>query len=421
MKHQTSSRLIAAGFAATCAASAQIAAAAGFALIEQSGSGMGNAFAGAAATAEDASTVFFNPAGMSYLPGPQIVVAGHAVNLSTEFTNTGSSPVGGGNGGNAGDLLFVPNLYFAMPIGAFAFGIGANAPFGLATEYDSTWVGRFQGIKSELTTVNINPSVSYKINDMFSVGGGVNYQRTDVELTNAVALAPLVFGASSLKADDDAWGWNLGVIAQISPDMRVGFSYRSPIKYELEGNITVTGPTGAVVAPASEPARADVTFPDMFSVGVMQKFNDKWDFMGDITFTHWNHVDTIDVFGLRTGQQKDQLVLKLENSWRIAFGLNYHYNDRWTFKGGAAWDQSPVNDVYRTVRLPDEDRYWVSIGAKYRFNNKFSVDLGYAHLFVNDTSINQTRTQFNSTFTTTVRGDYEASVDLFSLQLTYTF
>src|SRR5882672_2101553 len=166
-----------------------------FALIEQSASGLGNSYAGAAATADDASIIFYNPAGMSLLPGGMQISAGLAlINLSAKFSDSGSTPGAGprplGNdGGNAGDLSAVPNVYFAMDLAHdWKIGVGVSVPFGLKTEYDPAWMGRFQAIKSDISTLNLNPSVSYKLNDTVSLGFGVNYQSIDAEFTNAVNL-----------------------------------------------------------------------------------------------------------------------------------------------------------------------------------------------------------------------------------------
>ena len=166
MKHNPGKSVIAIAIASLFSAGAGGAYGAGFALIEQSASGMGNAYAGAAAVAEDASTIYFNPAGMSLLEGSQFVAVGHVINLSADFSGAatnppafGVGPATGGNGGDAGGSAFVPNVYFAMPFGErWNFGLGISAPFGLVTEYDADWVGRYQGIKSEITSININPA-----------------------------------------------------------------------------------------------------------------------------------------------------------------------------------------------------------------------------------------------------------------------
>jgi len=420
-------RLIPAALAAVSLGSAGSTYAAGFGLLEQNASGVGNAFAGSAAVAEDASTVFFNPAGMSLLPGPQVVVAGHAVNIDTEFSGTASTaPVpfvalGTNTGGNAGDLALIPNLYFAMPLGErLALGIGLNAPFGLKTEYEDNWMGRFQGIKSELKTINVNPAVSYKISDAVSLGIGLNYQKTEAELTNALMLpGPLGEGRAKLDADDDGWGWNIGALFQVSSDMRIGAAYRSAVDYSLEGSISAT--TLAGVSVVNLPAKADITFPDTFTLSAVQRFGEQWELLGDLSYTRWSEIGTVSIVETTGGTQRDELVLDFEDAWRVALGVNYHQSTSWTFKGGVAWDQSPVTDDNRTARLPDADRVWVAIGAKYRFGKSSAIDVGYAHLFVSDADINRTRTQFGTPLSTTVTGSYDTSIDIFSLQLTYTF
>src|SRR5919108_4524022 len=161
------------------------ARASAFALQEQGVSGLGNAYAGAAAVAEDASTVWWNPAGMSKLPrGVHVLAGGHVIIPSTKFTNDGSTPAAAsnpalvGNGEDAGETAFVPNLFFAMGLNpAWSIGLGINVPFGLATEYAPDWIGRFQGIESQVKTLNINPSMAFRISDAVSFGFGVSYQR----------------------------------------------------------------------------------------------------------------------------------------------------------------------------------------------------------------------------------------------------
>jgi long-chain fatty acid transport protein len=426
-----------------------LSCAAGFALLEQSGSGMGNAFAGAAASAEDASTIFFNPAGMGLLPEAQVVVAGHAVNLKADFSHTGCtfSPAGGcalpvGSAGvlpvgatsaEAGDLLFIPNAYFSIPVGErFAFGVGVNAPFGLKTEYDDPWVGRFHGIHSELTTINVNPSVSYKISEAVIIGAGINWQEADAELSHAVILAPGVEGRARVEADGDVWGWNIGALFLLGEDMRVGVSYRSKLDYSLEGSTTVTNMAGAVVAPVSGPTTVDVTFPDMASLSVVQDFGPKWQLLGDVTWTHWSTVGT--VFAINSSAPagsniRDKLVFEYDDSWRVSLGVNYRASERWTLRGGVAWDETPVQDEFRTVRLPDEDRYWLAFGARWKATAKLALDVGYAHLFVDDPQVNVTRSQLSPTgsgadapgTSSTVQGSYDSAVDILSVQLTYSF
>jgi long-chain fatty acid transport protein len=430
-KYQTSLTVLAIAWAVVGTASS--ASAAGFALIEQSASGMGNAFAGAAATAEDATTIFYNPAGMSLLSGPQFVVGGHAIDLSLKFSNSGSSraaaggafplgPTSGGNGGDAGGVAFVPNIYLTAPItDKLTVGLGVNAPFGLKTEYDSTWVGRYQGIETKVTTYNINPAVSYKLSDTLAIGAGVDYQQLKVKFTNAVATGlpgPASPDAlANLDADDDTWGWNIGLIAQLSPATRIGISYRSQMKYSLQGTIDAAIPGVGPVLPSTN-VSTDVTLPDMLSLSIVQKLNDKWDLLGDATFTRWSKIDTLTINS--AGGPVDTLPFKFDDTWRLSLGANYHHSEHWTFKGGVAWDKSPVQDQYRTVRLPDNDRKWVSLGAKYQVTPKAAIDIGYSHLFISNASINNTKVDSNG-LASTVLGSYEGSIDILSLQYSQAF
>ncbi|HYL18911.1 MAG TPA: outer membrane protein transport protein, partial [Burkholderiales bacterium] len=188
---------------------AGMASAAGFALIEQSPSQVGNAFAGGAASAEDASTIYFNPAGMTQLSGKQIVVGVHGIKPSAEFNNSGSHlnapltafPLTGGTGGDAGSWAAVPNVYASWQLSPQWFiGLGINSPFGLSTDYDSNWVGRYQGITSDLMTVNINPSIAYKINDKISVGAGVSAQYIDVDLKKAIDFGTICNAGAPIPA-----------------------------------------------------------------------------------------------------------------------------------------------------------------------------------------------------------------------------
>jgi long-chain fatty acid transport protein len=431
--------LMALAIASALGSASGLASAAGFALIEQSASGMGNAFAGAAATAEDASTIFYNPAGMSKLEGMQVTVGAHVIDLSVKFSDSGSSKPAaivtnplGGNGGDAGAVAVVPNVYFVMPIGdRLNFGVGVNVPFGLKTEYDDNWAGRFQGIKTDIKTYNINPSLSYKVSDSLAIGAGVNYQHLDADLTNAVVLGPDTEGRAELDANDDAWGWNIGVLFQPAPATKIGASYRSKLKYNLEGTTTVTTASGATVAAASGPTTADVTLPDSFSLSLAQKVNDQWEFLADATFTRWSEINRINIVDSTNGTLRDSLVLDFDDTWRYSVGVNYKLNDAWTLKGGVAYDQSPVKGASsRSVRLPDNDRTWLSIGAAMKVKQNGKLDFGYSHLFLKDADINFTRSQQAPGFTTptpapgtasTVAGSYTGSIDILSVQYTLSF
>lgn len=393
------------------------ASAAAFQLLEQNASGIGVSYAGSAAVAENASTIYFNPAGMSLLPGRQVSVGISAVGPSYKFRNEGSSGTGplagamtvGGNGGDAGDWAGVPNGYISWQLAPqWHVGLGISAPFGLATKYeDGNWIGRYHAIKSSIQTININPSIAYRLNDKVALGFGINYQLIEAEMSN---LTPV--GLSRLKGDDAAWGWNAGALFTLSPSMRVGVAYRSSIDYKLEGNQTV----GVNAIPAS----AKLELPDTFTLSVWEQVSDRWEAMGDLSYTNWSTVGQLNVV-----RQSNGALLGVENfgykdSWRFAWGAAYKYSDAWKLKFGMAYDRSPVRDSTRSARVPDNNRIWLSLGAQWKPAKDSTLDVGYAYLYVKDPRIEQVKT-FAPGVTATLRGRYDAGAHLLGVQYTQGF
>lgn len=385
-----------------------MAQAAGFALIEQNASGLGNAYAGQAASAQDASTIFFNPAGLTLLPDRQLVMAGHLIKPQAEFS--GSSNIGGGNGGDAGGLALVPNAYLAYRLTPDVHvGVGMNAPFGLKTEYDSTWAGRHHGIKSELKTINLNPSIAWKANDTLSLGAGLSIQYAKATLTNTTAA-----GLATIKGDDFGWGFNLGALWKVSDATRIGVAYRSEVDQKLEGTAEFSA-----VPSQNGPVTASVTLPDSASLSIVHQLNPKLELLADVTWTGWSDFDELRI--IRTsGALLGVTPENWSDSYRYSVGVNYRMNDKLTLRGGVAYDETPVSDAFRTVRIPDESRTWLAFGARYRLSNQTALDFGYAHLFVKDARINKTET-LPAIGAVTVTGTYDASVDILSAQFTHSF
>ncbi len=222
-----------------------------------------------------------------------------------------------------------------------------------------------------------------------------------------------------LEADDDGFGWNAGVLFQASPATRIGVSYRSAIDYTLEGNVTVTNPAGVVVGPASGAATADVTLPDMLSISLVQALNEKIDLLADVTVTRWSEIQTVRIVNPATGALRDTLVLNFDDTARFSLGLNYKCTERFTGKFGVAFDETPVSDQDRTVRLPDQDRTWIAVGGSYKVGQAGKLDIGYAHLFLSDAPIDQTRG--NPVVFGRVAGSYEGAINILSVQYSKRF
>jgi long-chain fatty acid transport protein len=444
--------------------------ASGFQLLDHSASGLGNAYAGSAAVAEDASTIYFNPAGMAYLPEGQMQLTGTLalVKPSSYFSDDGTVMPGGiyvrgGEGGDNGGWNFVPSAFFAMPVNdQISVGLGVNAPFGLKTEYDSDWMGRFRAIKSDLKTININPSISYQASDTISLGLGVSAQKIDATLSNAInasgalcarlgaalcarggALSNLE-GQGEVTADDWGYGYNLGAMFAPSPQTRIGLSYRSSIKYTLTGDVDVTLPTVTTLTPPLNAAanaalaanaydggvEADVEVPDTAILSAWQQLDDRWEIMGDLSWTGWSSIQYLDIIrtdGALNGQLLTSTHLKFRNTWRVAVGASYRYDDQWKFRGGLAYDQSPVDGAeFRSPRLPDNNRTWLSLGAQYKPNKDLWFDFGYTYIWVQGSSISDsmgkeaTEAQNIAAYGWLI-GNYDNNVNILAAQVTYNF
>lgn len=390
-----------------------LADAAGFALIEQNASGLGNAYAGAAAVADDASTIFFNPAGMTRLPDRQVVVVGHLIKPEAEFSGTAvnglGQPVSGNQGGDAGAWAFVPNAYFAYRLTPQVhLGIGLNSPFGLKTEYEPGWVGRFQALKSEIKTINVNPSIAWKISDQLSLGAGLGIQRIEATLSNNISpLAPS--SLMTVKGDDYGWGYNLGLLWQPGKDTRVGLAYRSEVDYTLKGTLTANAvlPSGGVTA--------DVTMPASASLSVFHKLSPTVDLLADVTWTGWNAFERLAIVYASLPVPLPATQENWKDTWRYSLGATWHMNDKLSLRGGVAYDEAPVADADRTPRIPDGARTWLAVGGQYRVSARGTIDFGYAHLFVADVGLNSTAGG------TKLTGQYDSQVDILSAQYTHSF
>ena len=425
--------------------------AAGFAIAENSASGMGSAFAGAAATAEDASTTYFNPAGLSKLEGSQIIVAGHYVAPASSFDNNGSTlfPAGSisGSGEDGGNGAFIPNFYYATKLNdQWAFGLGITAPFGQSTEYTDAWVGRYHATKSEIVTLNINPSASFKVNDKLSVGFGVSVQYFEATLANQLdstlicvdvtgggpcggagltAVGDVATDSSvSLNADDWSLGWNIGLLYDINNETRLGMAYRSSVKHALAGTADFTrspeldAALGAIPVFIDTGAATGINLPETLSLSLQHAFNPKWTMLADVTWTRWSRFDQLVIDFSNPLQPSSIIPENWEDSLRYSLGVNYQADSKWIYRAGLALDETPIATAEdRTARLADNDRFWVSFGFGYKMSEDSSIDVGYSHLFFDDTPINNTDASFGHTLT----GTYDISVDIFSAQYTWKF
>ncbi len=457
------SRMISAGIFGALMGCSGLAGAAGFAIIEHGAQGQGDAFASGGATAEDAASMWFNPATLSKL-GSQMAAASHLIRPSFEFTDSGSVQVVGAatvpllptasTVEDGGVMALVPNFYYTRKLNdRINFGLAVNAPFGLSTAYDSGWKGRYQAVDSRITTFNVNPAISYKVNNNLTFGAGVSANYIDARLTNVVdftavclkkagAAAAFCTGAATgpgqgandgfaeNKASDLSFGFNFGALYEINNDTRVSVAYRSKINHKLDGKARFSVPTVintvAGVDAALRASFADTgieigaSLPDSFSLSAYHRMTPKLAVLGDATWTGWSEVPELRIIfdaptTLGTGFSVEDL--GWQDTWRLSMGLHYYHNSRLTLRTGVAYDESPTpNAVLRTARLPDNDRIWLSLGASYKINNKMSADVGFSHLFISDTRISRTGSSSNI-----LNGVYESNANILSAQFNYQF
>lgn len=477
------------------------AVASGYQFGSQSVSGQGTAHANGA-EANDPSTIFANPAGLSRLEGTQFSGGATLVVPHSEYTDNGSTravlipgataqPAGGSNGGSfAPKAVAAPNFYLSHKVNdKINLGLGIFVPYGAKLDYGFDWAGRYALKSVNLQSFNINPSMSFKLDDRHSFGFGISAQYMNASLdqmadattgvnarifqtayqqalaggaSQAVALAQArgAVGAAAVngdglahvEGDDWGFGWNIGYMFQLNENTRFGLAYRSSIKQSLSGSSTWTfnnvtnnaipglPQNGAgALAKSKHPdatAKVDVTTPETASANFFHQLNPKWAVMGDVTWVANSQMKEIVIQQSTVGgvAQGDMVIHQnWRDTWRVSLGANYQYSDAWLFRGGVAWEQSPLqSDSDRHPALPDSDRLWLSLGANYKINKQSSIDVAYS--FINFTNANVNYTDSCSPAGTspttgaactgnggTVKGSYKTYLQLIGLQYNYRF
>ncbi len=402
-----------------------------FALREQSAYYQGMSYAGAAA-GNELSSMFWNSAAAAAAPG--FNTESHASlivpNSSLEATGGAFTDVAGLNdrSGDIGDGVVLPASYANYQVNEKLFlGLAINTPFGLGTKPDDTdWAGSPIAITSEVFSINVNPTLAYKLTDSLTIGVGAQLQYIDVRLTNGDN--PLVAGVQGreIKGDDFGFGGTAGVIWKPLPGTQIGLGYRSAIEVNLEGDFKGFS---NVLGPTSQRVTADFMLPELVSLGLQQRLTDQWTAFGTVEFTNWDRVGTVPIKAnvpVNNGTI-DVLELNYQDGWFYSLGLEYKYNEKWTFRTGLAYEETPIIDDERNVFLPDANRIWLSFGATHKYSDRITVDLAYTHIFAEDTKLCR-ETGVSEGIPTAVpcsaaagteliRAEGEASVDIVSASL----
>lgn len=394
------------------------ASAGAFAIKERSARAQGLSFAGATAGSGGLSSMSFNPAAIGTIESGG-EVAGGASLISTKadgdvFLNgqpTGEQVHPGGTRG-------VANAYAGYRIepDGVLIGISFYTPFGLATKYDPDWLGRADGLTSELRTLNFAPTLAWQPVPELTIGGAVNIMYADARLTSGTNLAARVPGLI-LDGDDVSLGFSVGATYQPFQGTTIGLAYQHGYNLDLSGDAQ------SAAVPGVFDVTADAELPATVSFGVTQDITERIRVMGELQWQNWSVFDQIDIeipaFG-PAGTVADPQ--DYDDAFFVALGGEYDLTPAWTLRAGAAWDQTPTEDpdlaagfFGRTVRVPDEDRVWLSVGASYDLAQGITLDAAYSYLFAVEDPVVALRTVPGGTVT------YDAGAHIFSLGGSFRF
>ncbi|GIU51773.1 outer membrane protein transport protein [Shewanella sp. KT0246] len=423
--------------------------AAGFQLAEYSSTGLGRAFAGEAAMADNAAAQARNPAMLTYLEGRQL--SGGAIYVMPNVDVLGdvsiSSPLLGADpvmvpadAIDIADSAVVPNFYYSNQLNdQWTWGLAVNSNYGLATELDASHAAAIFGSETGITTIEFNPNIAYKVNEAFSVGAGLRVVYGEGHVGASMPgwidgvkqavpdLAPMLPDAGAslkyMEGDDIAFGWQLGTSWQINDTHRLGFAYHSGVELELDGDasgLLYDGGQDVYIE-----GYLPIELPAFAELASHHQFTDNWAMHASVNWTQWSVFEELVAYfpgeNKPTGDLESDLVKEenFKDNWRFAVGSTYQLNDKWLVRGGVALDKGAAQDEYRSTTIPDSDRLWFSAGAGYQATQNLTVDFAVTYIKgVGDAPINETQDLLGLA-SVNFSGDVEADVWLAGIQVSY--
>jgi long-chain fatty acid transport protein len=381
-----------------------------FALREQSATAQGYSFAGAASGSGYLSSMFWNPAVITMMPGWQTEWHASLIIPRVDINPLPSVPTFAlGGSGDIGQDALVPASYNSYQFNDMLWvGLASSSPYGLVTDPRENWSGQVYSRSSRIFSLNVNPVIGVKVNDWFSFAVGPSLQYFDIRLKRAAGITP---GAPSviLDGDDIGFGFTAGVTLTPFAGTTIGIGYRSQIDHELEG--TVTSPGSRI------PISADLTTPDQLTIGISQAITPAFTVHAGFEWTNWSVLETPLVVG-PGGVVVTELPLNYDDGFFYSLGFDYKLDNQWTLRAGVAYEESPIDTEVRSTRLPDNDRIWASIGASYQWSDKLSFDVAYTHIFAKETDIRIVPGQQDYAGLPFV-ADVDSDVDIVSVGLRY--
>ena len=470
-------------------AAAPRAMASGFQLREQGASGQGMACAGDSAGGADISAMFFNPAVLTRYDGNQLQLGFTNILPSTEFSaGAGSrsgipgaspfSPISGPSShGNAAQSAVTPTVYAMWSVNRdLKLGISVNVPYGLTTQYDSDWIGRYHALRSHLETLDITPTLAYRFNAQWSAGVSFVARQAKAELSQGVDLgyeayaevvqaglnntnpqtgAPVVYpgaadGSVAVSGQSWAYGFKAGVLFEPTKALRLGLGYQSAMTENIKGTATFAIPStvamglaglatlnptkgqvlqqmGAALAAgtADGPVTAALNLPATISLGLAYEASPTFTLAAEVQRTQWSTFRELRLkFSNPLAQPDNYTTENWHDTTFVSVGADCHPGNGWNYRFGLALDKAPVDDAFRTPRIPDADRTWITAGASYQFTKAFGLDFGYTHIIAKDSTVNLaggTDMAAPAFFAGNLTGTYKNSIDIWALQARWKF
>lgn len=394
-----------------------LATAGGYALNEKSASAAGMANAGASANAENASVLLFNPAGIGYLEGTRISGGAAVIDVDTDFDgyaiNAVGQPVPGNDGGDIVDPSVIPNLAVSHRVNDYlSLGVGVSVPFGIKADYDDRFVGRYFADETELETIEVQPTLALNNGDGFALGVGLNILYAEGRLTkfqdySQFGTPPGYFEA---EGDDVAYGVIAGMLFQPYERTTLGVTYRSSVEIELDGDASLTNvpnPLTGQLNTLTEDVVVPLDTPESLTFSLKQGLNEDWTVYASAVWTRWSRFEDLDIISTQDNAGEPGTISNIattkfggerivghvtqawEDTWSFAVGTRWQATDVWAFKAGYAFDESPVQEQYRTARIPGQDRHWLTLGAQWAGYNNWSVDVAAGYSILEDADINE--------------------------------
>jgi long-chain fatty acid transport protein len=388
--------------------------------------------------------VFNNPAGMTHFSGTQAEFSALGILPGGGFNGTGQTtltsgavvPTGGGNGGDPVQAAVVPDFYAQTDITPdLKAGIAVTAPFGFTTNYQEGWVGRYLGLHTQVLSFDFNPNLAYRVNNWLSVGAGFSAQYLSLDASKAINQSALV-GAppntvlpdafTRFDGSDWGFGYNFGIMLEPRAGTSIGLTYRSEVDHDLSGklrfrdvNPLIAAVTGNLFASGAATASADL--PASASFGITQAVTPTVSVSAELQWTQWSNIKNLDIVRKSDGSIASSTPYDFRDTWFTALGVTYKPDAKWSWRAGVAWDQSPVTDGFRTVQLPDSDRYMVGLGFGYKFSEAWTADVAYSHYFLAPGSMNKSVNATDALGTSTISGSYHMHADLLAASVRYRF